>query len=134
MPEKPTEAPTATRDMDDDGDIDAADTQAEVADITQSAKGVSKKMDGRITLDPDGVPLPLKWRPRLEWKAMLAGAVADVAIELALQQIGWIVLDRVDLIIGMVQGSILGAVAPMAGTLVGTLYVNQRISKLRSTA
>ena len=56
----------------------------------------------------------------------------DVVVEVLLHQLGYIFLDTRDLVEGIVQGSILGAMAPMLGNLFGVLWVNRRIDRLRA--
>lgn len=121
------------RDMDHDGDIDARDEAlaAEADDLASDAGRVAKRIERDLERDADGIPEHLRWRPTVSLKAMLAGAFADVAVEFALHQLGYIFLDTRDLIEGIAQGSLLGAVVPMAGNLVGVIWVNQRIDKLR---
>ena len=120
--------------MDHDGDIDARDEalQADADDLAQDAGAVADQVAHRIVLDGDGIPLHVRWRPTISIKAMALGGFLDVVVEVLLHQLGYIFLDTRDLVEGIVQGSILGAMAPMLGNLFGVLWVNRRIDRLRA--
>lgn len=119
--------------MDQDGDVDQRDVElaAQADELAGDAGRVAKRIDRDLHLDGRGIPQHLRWRPSISIKAMIAGALVDLAVEVALHQLGYILLDTQDLVEGIIQGSLLGAAVPMAGNLVGVLWVNQRIDKLR---
>lgn len=113
---------------------DGGPTAEEKADVVDDASKLAQKMSKRIVMDSDGMPQRLQWRPHISIQAMVIGAVVDIAVELILQQLGFLLLDTRDLVEGIIQGSILGALAPMFGTMFGVLWVNTRIDRMRAEA
>ena len=133
----PYDLVTPPADADAQGRADAAaqaELQADRADLVEDASALAKRLDKRIVLDADGLPQRMRWRPHISLAAMAIGAVADIAVELILQQVGLLILDTRDLVEGIVQGSVLGAMAPMMGTFLGVIWVNHRITGMRAEA
>jgi len=63
-------------------------------------------------LGPDGLPLPLKWRPRVRIFGLISGAIGGLGAVVLIQQYGIAPLGRALTLQGLIGGAIFGVVVP----------------------
>ncbi|MES2153757.1 MAG: hypothetical protein V4510_01320 [bacterium] len=84
-----------------------------------------------LPLGPDGFPLPLKWRPVVQVKGLLFGALLTVGGNVLLQQLAYTTLSLTSLIVSLVLGLFIGIAAPSLGRLVGVWMGNRMLRRAR---
>lgn len=87
-----------------------------------------------VQLGSDGLPERLRWRPVIEGKSLLVGALFTIGGVVLLQQLGLATLDLAELGGALAVGLALGIAVPSLGRLWGVLRANRMLRRARAGA
>ena len=82
-------------------------------------------------LGPDGLPLPLKWRPRVRIFGLISGAIGGLGAVVLIQQYGIAPLGRALTLQGLIGGAIFGIVIPSVVFAIVVRKYNRKLAEAR---